>query len=776
MNFNLKRRPFFFIALALVGGLLTTYLLIYLKLFLLLKVILMFELLFLFYFFIFRLNFSKDDIFIFLIILFFILGTILFTYQEYKLQSKFSLNKIESQNIKLIAKLYFDLGDLEGDTVYLKPYFINGQKIKYGKIIIHSKKLDNFNDGDLISLELELSEIDTALNPGSFSYAKYLRKKGVYKQGWELEKINLIQKSKSIKNSLISFKKILLTNIDYLFSFKNGAFIKAILLGEREDLNFTQKDLLKNAGASHLLAISGLHMGIIILSFSYLLFKIFTSKKMALYFLSFLIFIYIILVGAAVSIIRAALLALLFLWASEFNREADFLNIIALTLIINLVINPLALFTVSLQLSYILVLALFYLTPIFKQRLPVFLAVSLVAQLASIAIAGYYFNQYSYISLITNLWLIPYISLLLPFIFTLVFLSIFSLNLILPLVFLIECLLNYLFKGLKLMTILQGRPLVIGKLNLITVIFYYILLFSLAFLYRKYYIQLNLNKILFWRKIVSLLLLMLISSFFINFNSNKLEINFVAVGQGDGIFIQFPGSENMLIDTGPPGTKGRNIEYNIISYLNYLGVKKIDYFLVSHFDADHVGGIEHLFKRKKVKNVLIPPFTEKTTFHSFLNQKIKEKKVKANYLTAGMVFKLGNCKIEILNPEPNQIHSDRNENSIVFLLTHKNNSFLFTGDLSQAGEERIVKKYDLAHVDVLKAGHHGSKTSSGQKLLTKIKPDLAIICVGKNNFGHPAPVVLNRFKTNSIRYLRTDQNGLIKIISDGSQIRVRTFK
>lgn len=141
-----------------------------------------------------------------------------------------------------------------------------------------------------------------------------------------------------------------------------------------------------------------------------------------------------------------------------------------------------------------------------------------------------------------------------------------------------------------------------------------------------------------------------------------------------------------------------------------------------------------------------------------------------------MVFKLGNCKIEILNPEPNQIHSDRNENSIVFLLTHKNNSFLFTGDLSQAGEERIVKKYDLAHVDVLKAGHHGSKTSSGQKLLTKIKPDLAIICVGKNNFGHPAPVVLNRFKTNSIRYLRTDQNGLIKIISDGSQIRVRTFK
>lgn len=776
MKFSLKRRPFFLIALALVGGILSSYLLIYFKLFLMLKVILILELIFLSYFIIFHLSFLKVDIFIFLIILFFILGTFLFAYQEYKAKSRFSLNQVESQNIKLIAKVHFDLGDLESNKVYLKPYFINSKKIKYGKIIINSKKIDNFNDGDLISLELELTKIDSALNPGSFSYAKYLKKKGIYKQGWQLKNINLIKRSNSCKNLLISFKKRILSKIDYLFSFKNAAFIKAILLGERENLNFDQKDLLKNAGASHLLAISGLHMGIIILSFSYLLFTIFTSKKTALYCLSVFIFIYIILVGAAVSIIRAALLALLFLWSSEFKREADFLNIIALTLVINLLVNPLALFTVSLQLSYLLVLALFYLTPIFKQKLPVALAVSLVAQLASIAISGYYFNEYSYISLITNLWLIPYISLLLPFIFVLVFLSIFSLKLVLPLAILIENLLDYLFKGLKLMIIIQGRPLVIRKLNIIIVIFYYILLFSLAFLYRKYYIQLNLKKVLFWRKIVPLLLLIVISSFFINLNSNKLEINFVAVGQGDGIFIQFPGSENMLIDTGPPGTEGRNIEYNIIAYLNYLGVKKIDYFLVSHFDADHVGGIQHLFKRKKVKNALIPPFKEKTSFHSFLNQKIKEKQVKTNYLTAGMVFKIGDCEFEILNPEANQIHSDRNENSIVFLLTYKNNSFLFTGDLSQVGENRIVKKYNLAHVDVLKAGHHGSKTSSGQKLLKQIQPDLAIISVGRNNFGHPAPVVLNRFKKNSIKYLRTDQSGLIKIISNGSQIRVQTFK
>jgi competence protein ComEC len=140
------------------------------------------------------------------------------------------------------------------------------------------------------------------------------------------------------------------------------------------------------------------------------------------------------------------------------------------------------------------------------------------------------------------------------------------------------------------------------------------------------------------------------------------------------------------------------------------------------------------------------------------------------------MFKIADCKIDILNPELNNLKEDRNENSIVFLLTHQNNSFLFTGDLSKEGENKIIQKYKLADVDVLKAGHHGSKNSSGSEFLDQINPKIVIISVGRNNFGHPAAEVIAKYNEKSINYLRTDQRGMIKCISDGDNILINTFK
>jgi competence protein ComEC len=141
-----------------------------------------------------------------------------------------------------------------------------------------------------------------------------------------------------------------------------------------------------------------------------------------------------------------------------------------------------------------------------------------------------------------------------------------------------------------------------------------------------------------------------------------------------------------------------------------------------------------------------------------------------------MTFNIADCRIDILNPDNNNLKEDRNENSIVFLLTHKKNTFLFTGDLSKKGEVRITNKYNLAEVDVLKAGHHGSKTSSGEMFLNKIKPKIIVISVGRNNFGHPSAEVIERYNKKSIKYFRTDKSGMIKFISDGNKILVNTFR
>jgi len=774
---KIKRRPAFYLAIAIIIGILSSYILLINNLYFILKLLLLIEVAYFCYYTIFHLNFTKKSIYIWLTIIFFMIGSFLYSYQEYKYRSSYSIsNFADSTSSRLLAVINFDIGDLESDKVYLKAYSVNGQRVKYGSILLNSKALKTFNDGDLVSLDLELAVPAAALNPGSFSYAAYLKKKGVYLQGWNPKNIRLIRQNKSLKNLIIKFKKSLLENINYLFTENNAAFIKAILLGEKEYLSYEQETLLRNAGASHLLAISGLHMGILILTFSFILFKLYSKKRNALYLLTVLTLFYIILVGASVSIIRAAVLALLFLWSDEFNCEGDFLNIISLTLIINLVLNPPALFSVSLQLSYILVLALFYLTPLLKNFLPALFAVSLAAQLASLAITAYYFNEYAAVALVTNLWAIPYISFLLPFIFILLLLSLISLNIFQSLAVLIELALELLFKGLELMTVVQGRTLVIARPELPIIFLYYLFLFALPFVYQKRYIYLKARKYIFWQRIIPLFLFLIIVSFFISPSSDNLEISFLAVGQGDGIFIQFPDGKNMLIDTGPPGSDGRNIEYSIISYLNYLGISRLDYLMISHFDADHAGGLPHLLQRKKVKNIMIPPFHKKTSLHNKLAEALSKNNSRLHFLTAGISFKIADCSFKILNPEPDVINEDRNENSIVFLLKHKKRKFLFTGDLSKKGEARIVKDYNLTKIDILKAGHHGSKTSSGKLLLDTVRPELAVISVGRNNFGHPAKEVINRFKDKSIRYLRTDQCGMIKVISDGENIYLKSFR
>ena len=774
---KIQRKPAFYLAAALSAGILSSYYLLHNNLILCLMILLIIEVVYFCFYTAFKLKKSKISIYIWLTILFFILGTLLYGYQEYQYKSRYSLNNfINLSSGRLVAEIDFDMGDLESDKVYLKPYSINGKKVKYGKIILSSEKLKRLSDGDIISLELELTAPAPALNPGSFSYADYLKKKGVYLQGWKPKNIRLIKQHKSLKSAAIKVKRSLLNNIDYLFTETNAAFIKAILLGEREFLSYEQQSLLRNAGASHLLAISGLHMGILILTFSIILFRIFSEKRNALYLLTVLSLFYIILVGAAVSIIRAALLALLFLWSDEFKREGDFLNIISLTLIVNLLLDPLALFTVSLQLSYILVLALFYLTPLFNRILPVFIAVSISAQLASLAITAYYFNEYAYIALITNLWVIPYITVLLPPAFILILLSLLNPTFFQPLSIIFELGFRILFQGLELMNSIQGRTIVIAKPKLIIIIFYYLLLFTLPFVYKKRYIAIKAEKYIFWQKLIPALLVVLIIFLFQTSVPTNLEISFLAVGQGDGIFIQFSNEENMLIDTGPPGDEGRNIEYSIISYLNHLGISTLDYLMISHFDADHAGGISHLLERKKVKQIMIPPFQQQTLLHNKLAAGIKKNNSKLIFLTAGDRFQVADCSFKILNPEADQLSQNRNENSIVFLLKHKKRKFLFTGDLSKQGEAKIVNNYKLKKIDVLKAGHHGSKTSSGEILLDAIRPELAVISVGRNNFGHPAEEVINRFKEKSIKYLRTDQNGMIKVLSDGENIYFDSFR
>ncbi|MFW5891515.1 MAG: ComEC/Rec2 family competence protein, partial [bacterium] len=261
----------------------------------------------------------------------------------------------------------------------------------------------------------------------------------------------------------------------------------------------------------------------------------------------------------------------------------------------------------------------------------------------------------------------------------------------------------------------------------------------------------------------------------LDFPSKLLEINFLAVGQGDGMYIKFPNNKNMIIDTGPPGKDGRQVEYNIISFLNYKGVKKIDYLIITHFDSDHSGGLKHLLKRKKINNILISEHKENADIDYL--EKIAEQNNYLNlyYITESAEFMIDKCYLNFLNPPKNKVFDDKNENSIVFNLKYGKYNFLFTADLSKKGEHRILDEYNLSKINILKLGHHGSSNSTSSRLLDELKPDLAVISVGKNNYGHPDMEVIDKLKQRNIKYLRTDKNGAVTIRTNGDKINFETF-
>lgn len=255
----------------------------------------------------------------------------------------------------------------------------------------------------------------------------------------------------------------------------------------------------------------------------------------------------------------------------------------------------------------------------------------------------------------------------------------------------------------------------------------------------------------------------------LGFSDNKnLQVYFLDVGQGDSIFVKSPSGKTMLVDAGP--------QNNILKPLSKqfsFRKKHIDVLLATHPDADHVGGFAPVLQNYDadvfVESAYVKDNQILVQIETLVNDKIENHII----ATEGTVIDLGDgVTFKILSPNDNELEGDSNNASIVGRLTYGNNSFLLTGDASITNEIRLVKEYGTnLKSDVLKLGHHGSRTSSAIEFLQNVNPSIAIISAGKNNrYGHPHPEVLNRLKNVGIPYLSTINEGTICLQSDGVQV------
>lgn len=251
-------------------------------------------------------------------------------------------------------------------------------------------------------------------------------------------------------------------------------------------------------------------------------------------------------------------------------------------------------------------------------------------------------------------------------------------------------------------------------------------------------------------------------------SSNKsigsLKVHYIDVGQGDCALVHV-GDSAMLIDAGNRGDGP-----GIVNYIRSQGINKLDYLILTHPHADHIGGAAEVVKSFDIEKILMPKATHTSQTFENLLVTIQNKGLKITSPSPGDKYTLGNASFQIVACNDG---SDLNDKSIVSRLTFGSTSFLFTGDAESATESKILQRGYNIKSDVLKVGHHGSDTSTGGSFLKAVSPKHAIISVGKgNSYGHPSSAVLGRLNDNNVKVYRTDESGTIVVTSDGSSISV----
>lgn len=678
---------------------------------------------------------------------------------------------------------------------------------EYLYIQVKKEKTEELKYGDMIQISGEYSKPGEQRNYGGFNYQEFLKTKkicGIIK----ISKIKLVASQKSNIFMMISNNIYLQikSNIDKVFEKEEAGMLKGLLLGDTSNIDEQVKENFRTANISHILAISGMHISYIIIGLTEILNKKIGKRGTKIIVIIILI-IYMFITGASPSVLRATIMGIISISSNLVYRKNDIWTAISISLFIILIYNPYLIMNIGLQLSYLGTIGIILFNSLVlqildniklkdkrckkkkskvTQKIKEILAVSISAQITILPLMLYHFNICGPYFILSNFFVSIIIGpiIILGFIFIIIsfisstFANILSIFLKIGIQMLI-----YISKvsSLPFSKIYVATP----KIEMICIYLIFLVIIKyLYFIYHSKEISVTQRRI---KNLIALvkykikenrkkifIIIVCITSVVLIFNSSliskKLRIYFVDVGQGDCTFIVTPKNKTILIDGGGSEFSEFDVGKSIlVPYILDRGYTKIDYVITSHFDSDHVGGILSLMKELKVKNVIVSKQGEDSkNYQEFL------KLVDKNNTNLVIVEKGDKIKIEdniyfyILWPKKEQIQENiLNNNSIVAKLVYNEFSVLFTGDIEELAEKEILEEYKMKNIlnaTILKVGHHGSKTSSIQGFIDAVKPNIALIGVGKdNNFGHPNNEVLKRLEKLGANSYRTDKNGEISI-------------
>lgn len=743
-----------------------------------------------------------------------------------------SLGFLNTNNKMLQRDVAWKLGNIEGEgqgsvdkilktqygyNVYLKNALINNREC--GNIIAYFQSEPDLKIGNKIYLKRKIQQFEVARNKGNFDSKKYYLSIGITTKiavkEYYVSDDNydfLRDKLCTLREYVVGmFSKLCDTNgkDKWLYGNKAGIF-SAILMGDKTELDQEIKDLYSLSGIAHILAISGLHISLIGMFLYSLLRKRFSFATSSALTIA-VVTLFAITSGMGIATIRAFVMFILKLIGEILGRKYDYITAISLSALILLADNPFIIINSGFQMSFCAMITITIIWPKvvylinIKSKIANSIVFSLCIGIFMNPVIAYNYFQLPTYSFMLNIIVVPLLGIVVISAIAgsgMGFLSILmGKTALTPGCLILEV---YTFLCENVLKI-PGAVIVVGKPTIKIIVLYYIVivfsLFCFTLVRKNYEKDCNIKEMIDenGKKVISSQIILkkqrkfdfkirlavigisILSGFFIYYTPSKgLDIQFMDVGQGDGIFIKADDGTTITIDGGSSDVK--NVaKYRMIPCIKASGTGVIDYAVITHADKDHISGIEEILNMNTengltIRNLVMPHVSYEDEAYDELLTAAKTKGIQVLYIKEGDTMKLGKVEIKCIHPDGKYISDNRNDYSTVLSLKYENFSALFTGDIPAEIEKSIINKIDNNYT-ILKVAHHGSKYSSDMEFLKKVMPAYSVISVGEDNsYGHPGTETINKLKSLNSKILRTDLSGEIEIFSKENNMEIDVMK
>ncbi|MEN6317333.1 MAG: DNA internalization-related competence protein ComEC/Rec2 [Syntrophaceae bacterium] len=704
-----------------------------------------------------------------------------------------------------------------------------------GLVLLSVDNNQEFHYGDYVRFKTRLKSPYSFQNPGGFDYEKYLRYKGIKVRAFIKDSSGIVTLRENQGNRINAKLQLLRRNIKKFIKENSQSpereIIQAMILGDQKEI---PKDVMENfnkTGTTHIIAISGFNIGIVAIMSFFIIRLIMKSSKFLLLQFNIIkistifgimpVILYTFIAGMGISVIRASIMAIIFMIAIILGKDKDLYNSLSLAALIILVISPYSLFDISFQLSFTAVWAIIFIAPritmmlfgdntketlnhkywikkIYK-NICIFIIVSLSATLGTIPLIVFYFNRVSTVVLLSNLIVVPILGIIaIPICMAIIIvvplsqtLALFFLNISASIVHISISLVDFFAS-------IPGSSFFISTPTVFEIAAYYLFLVaavkfidvikkksrdiseSRSFISPQWY----------GISLVALTIFFIVDAIYLYANdkmSDKLKVTVIDVGQGSATLVELSKGKKMLIDGGGMHDNVFDIgKYVVAPYLWHERINAIDIVVLTHPHPDHLNGLIYILSHFNVKEVWSNGEPAEIDTYKKLMEVIKEKKIVHRLVSkqSGDI-EINNVIINILNP-PKPITMENNvsrkfnqtnNDAVVLRFTLGNVSILLPSDVSELTETCLVSSGKNIKSQVISVPHHGGFTSSAIPFLKAVKPEIALVSCGRDNvYKDPHPDVLERYASIGTKILRTDNNGAISITTDGFRIEYDTFK